>query len=328
MSFTRRSFITSTLAAGAVVALPRFAAAAQTFHMSHIFNLEDPKHIAADQFAKKVAEQTGGEIIIKIHPLSQIAGLRDGVEGTRLGTIDMTLADTATLGSWAPELGLWSLPFVFRDYDQVLKVMQGPVEEWRVDVIKNKVGLVSIGHAVTAFRVIINTERPLTKAEDIVGLKMRVPEIPVYVSTFRALQSNPTPIPWGETYSALQTGTVEGVESDPIGLSLAKFTEVTKFASKTNHILLDAGLLVNSAKFGKLSKKNQEILTSLGNELVSQDLSKSSIVAQNKTWEEFGSKLQVNDVDVESFQQKLAPMVDEFAKTHKTQHIIKMINAT
>ncbi|MGB6103826.1 MAG: DctP family TRAP transporter solute-binding subunit [Pusillimonas sp.] len=328
MTINRRHFIKTSLAAGAAISVPRLASAAQTLHLSHIFNLEDPKHIAADQFAKKVAEQTGGEVIIKIHPLSQIAGLRDGVEGTRLGTIDMTMADTATLGSWAPELGLWSLPFVFRDYDQVLKVMQGPVEDWRVDVIKKKVGLMSIGHAVTAFRVIINTERPLTNAQDIVGLKMRVPEIPVYVSTFRALQSNPTPIPWGETYSALQTGTVEGVESDPIGLSLAKFTEVTKFASKTNHILLDAGLLVNQAKFAKLSKKHQEILVTLGNELVSRDLSESSIVAQNQTWDEFGKKLQVNDVDVDSFREKLAPLVDEFSKAHKTQDIIKTINAT
>jgi len=327
MTITRRQFLASSLGAGAAIAVPGFGAAAQTLHLSHIFNLEDPKHLAAEQFVKRVAEATGGELIIKVHPLSQIAGLRDGVEGTRLGTIDMTMADTATLGSWAPELGVWSLPFVFRDYDHVLKVMQGPVEAWRVDVIRKKVGLVSIGHAITAFRVIINSQRPLGSAADIVGLKMRVPEIPVYVSTFRTLQANPTPIPWGETYSALQTGTVEGVESDPIGLSLAKFTEVTKFASRTNHILLDTGLLVNQGKFSRLSKKNQQVLADLGQELVSRDLSEKSIVMQNQTWDDFHKRLQVGEVDLSSFREKLAPLVDEFSKKYGTQSIMGQINA-
>lgn len=315
------------MALGVSVAFPRLSAATQTLHMSHIFSLEDPKNIAAERFAKEVSEATNGEIVIKVHPLSQMAGLRDGVEGTRMGTIDLTMADTATLGSWAPELGLWSLPFVFKDYDQILRVMNGPVEGWRVDVINKKLGLVSLGHAVTAFRVIINSKRPITNADDIAGVKMRVPEIPVYVSTFKLLAANPTPIPWGEVYSALQTKTVDGVESDPIGLELANFLEVTKYASPTNHILLDTGLLFNKSTFDRLSPQNQKKISELGNKIISDDLSKHSIEVQNKSWQKFGNKLTLSDVDRESFIKKLHPMIGEFAQKYHVESIIKQIDA-
>lgn len=328
MKLSRRTLLKSSVALGVSVAFPRIASAAQTLHMSHIFSLEDPKNVASERFAKEVQEATDGEIVIKVHPLSQMAGLRDGVEGTRMGTIDITMADTATLGSWAPELGLWSLPFVFRDYDQILRVMAGPVEDWRVDVINNKLGLVSLGHAVTAFRVIINSKRPITHADDIVGIKMRVPEIPVYVSTFQMLEANPTPIPWGEVYSALQTRTVDGVESDPIGLELANFLEVTKFASPTNHILLDTGLLFNKNRFTGLSPANQEKIRDLGNKIISEELSKHSIDVQNKSWQKFADKLTISEVDRESFIKKLHPLLGEFAKKYGTEDIIKQIDAS
>lgn len=327
MKLSRRTLLKSSLAFGLGASLPGLASAAQTLHMSHIFSLEDPKNLAANEFAKAVGEATNGEIQIKVHPLSQMAGLRDGVEGTRIGTIDLTMADTATLGSWAPELGLWSLPFVFRDYDQILRVMSGPVEAWRVGVIHQKLGLVSLGHAVTAFRVIINSKRPITSADDIVGLKMRVPEIPVYVSTFRLLEANPTPIPWGEVYSALQTRTVDGVESDPIGLDLANFLEVTKFASPTNHILLDVGLLFNKGRFEGMSPKNQEKIREIGNRIISEDLSRHSIKVQNESWKRFGNKLTVSEVDRESFVKKLHPMIGDFAKKYGTESIIAQIDA-
>ncbi len=328
MQTTRRRFMQSSAAAATMAVIPMRSHAKQTLHLSHIFNLEDLRHKAALAFAEEVKSKTNGEVEIIVHPLSQMGGLRDGVEGTRLGTIDITMADTATIGNWAPALGMWSLPFVFKDYEHAQRVMAGPVGDWRAAQIRSKAGLIALGHAVVGFRVMLTTKRPINTAADMRQMKFRVPEIPIYVSTFRALGTNVTPLPWGEVYSALQAGVVEGVESNPSSFILAKHAEVAKFASRTHHILLDSGLLMNPGRFSALSRDAQDIITAAAKHHITDSLSKAQIALETTAWNDLGkwSKLNPNP-DLGSFRAAVAPVVEEFSKRNSLAEILAKVGA-
>ncbi|MDI1251585.1 TRAP transporter substrate-binding protein [Thermomonas sp.] len=328
MTSNRRRFIQSAAAAATVGVIPFRAHAKQTLHLSHIFNLEDLRHKSALAFADEVRTKTNGEVDIVVHPLSQMGGLRDSVEGTRLGTIDLTMADTATIGNWAPALGMWSLPFIFNDYDHAQRVMAGPVGEWRTKEIRSKAGLVALGHAVVGFRVMLTSKRAVNSAADIRQMKLRVPEIPIYVSTFRALGANVTPVPWGEVYSALQAGVVEGVESNPSSFILAKHVEVTKFASRTQHILLDSGLLMNPDRFGALPRDTQAIIAAAAKRHVTDSLSKQQIALETGAWNDLAKWATLNpNPELASFRTAVAPVVEDFSKRNGLGEILAKVGA-
>lgn len=304
------------------------AKAAEPRHLTHIYNPDDLRHIAAERFAAEVKQRTSGELDIKIHPASQMAGLKDGVEGVRLGTIDLTLADTGTVGNWAPSMGLFSLPFMFDSYEHAIKAMNGPIAEWRRKEILDKANLVSLSHAVVGFRIILTTKKEIQTAADLKGVKLRIPEIPVYVATFKALGTNATPVPWGETYSALQTGVVDGIESNPSSFLLAKQVEVTKFASKTNHILLDAGLLANKDFFASLSPETQNIVREAAKTHLSDWLNAEQSKLEDNAWVDISKRLKaVEKPDLAAFRSTLKPVWDDFIVRTKTQSVVDQINA-
>ncbi len=316
MQLTRRRVLQGS-AAAATLALVPTARAKTTLHLTHIYNLEDLRHKAAVSVAEDLAARTNGEFTINVHPMSQMAGLRDGVEGVRLGTHDLTVVDTATMGNWNAALGAWSLPFIFNDYEHARRAMAGAAGQQRSDDIR-KAGMLSVGHAIIGFRVLLG-KREMNTAADLKGVKMRVPEIPVYVSTFRALGCNVTPVPWGETYSALQAGVVDAVEGDPVGATLAKHNEVTKFASQTNHIFLDNGMVMNPNRFNGLPKDVQAILLESGAKRFSTELSNRQIEIQATSWKDLAKTMQLNPTpDVESFRKATASVLDDFSKRNRS----------
>lgn len=325
MQITRRAVLAGSMAL-AGFPLIKTARASTALHLSHIYNLEDLRHKAAVAVSEELASRTNGEFTINVHPMSQMAGLRDGVEGARLGTIDMTVVDTATISNWNAALGAWSLPFLFQDYDHAKRAMAGVAGERRSDDIR-KAGLVSVGHAVIGFRVLLG-KQPLDDASMMKGVKFRVPEIPVYVETFRALGCNVTPVPWGETYSALQAGVVDAVEGDPVGLMLARHPEVTGFASQTNHIFLDNGMLINPDRFNSLPQDVQTILMEAGAKHFSGQLSETQISLQQQNWGEMSKFVKLNEQpDIESFRNATASVIEAFAESTGAADLLATIDA-
>jgi tripartite ATP-independent transporter DctP family solute receptor len=298
-----------------------------TLHIAHNATTDDTIHLSLLRFADQVKAATSGDITIVVHPNSELAGLRDGVEGTRLGTIDLTAADSGTLGNWIPAMGVFSLPFMFRDFAHANKVMDGPVGAWKARELREKMGLVLLGQASTGFRVILTTKVPVNNAESLKGVKLRVPEIPVYVATFRALQANPTPIPWGDVYTALQTGVVEGVEAPPIALYTIKLQEVTKYASLTNHIMQDYNLVMNAKKFDALPPATQEIFRKAGSDAAAW-LRSQREDNDREYWTKLAETLKVNaHPDMTSFREKVKPVWEDFIKQTGTADVVQQISA-
>ena len=306
------------------LAVTAFAAAALTtgawaqeltLHLGHNTQTDHPIHIASEKFAEFVAQKSNGSMKVIVYPAEQLATLRAGAEGVQLGTVDLYWSDSGTLGNWAPQYSFVSLPFMFADFDTAVAAMD-KLEPTLVENMRADLNVERLGWAPGGFRIIMTSKKPVHAASDVAGLKIRVPEIPVYVSAFAALHANATPLPWGDVYSALQTGVVEGVEGPSAAIQTAGFQEVSKYMSRTNHIMNDLNLLMNLDKFNGLTPEQQQILRDAAKEAVVDGLRPVMETNEDIAYDAMAKIIEAdNTPDVESFRAAMAPVYDEFVAT-------------
>lgn len=204
-------------------------------------------------FAKKVAERTGGKVQIDVFPADQLGKQLESVEGVMVGTHDMVLASDTVLSNWVPNMGILNLPFLFNDLSDVRKVLDGPIGARLAKELEPH-GAVVIGWWENGMRHVTNNKRPIKTPDDLKGMKIRVPEGEVFVETFKALGAGPTVVSFGELYSALQLGTVDGQENPPAHILTQKFYEVQKYASRTGHIHMSSPLIMNKALLDEIGR--------------------------------------------------------------------------
>ena len=313
-----QSVIRTFLTTSALFLATSSAALAATFHLSHVLAPDDPVNVAALRYAEVVKEKTQGRVEIKVHPASSLSGLKDGVEGVRLGTVDISLPDSGTIGNWVSEIGLLNLPFMFASWEHADKVYKNHVEKWFGAPIRQKVNAVLLSSAAVGFRVILTTKKEVKTAADLSGVKLRVPEIPVLIQTFRSVKANVSPIPWGESYTALQTGVVEGIEGSPVALKGLRAYEVTKYAARTHHILLDTLMIMNAQKFDQLSLQDQKVMRESAQEIMGDWLFSQRRKAEDEAWQFIAQRIQaVEQPDIPAFRKAMEPVVAEFVQKNK-----------
>ena len=168
-------------------------------------------------------------------------------------------ATLGTLGNWRPELGFISLPFIFTGYDHVHRVIYGPVGEQVRGDVKASLGIEVLSFGASGFRVFLGN-KPIRVADDCKGIKLRVPEAPVWIDMARALGANPTPIPADGVYTALQTHIVDAMEAPPDFMADNKLYEIAHDATRTNHIFTEADLMAGSKRMASLPADVQAAL--------------------------------------------------------------------
>lgn len=234
-----------------------------TLRYGHANALTYPYHIAGVAFAKAVEEKSKGTLEVKIFPMGQLGGERDITEGLQLGTIDLQGTSLGVTGTFVKILNIYNLPFIFKGPDHFMKVTHGPLGQWVLkEVISEgkKVDLKPLSVAGPAFRVPMNNIRPINKLDDFKGLKIRTMEVPLHKNAYLALGSSPVPLPFGELYTALKTGVVDGNENGPATLEAMKFYEVQKYVTYLP-ILSNGGAFLMSLKtFNKLSPEHQKVI--------------------------------------------------------------------
>jgi C4-dicarboxylate-binding protein DctP len=234
-----------------------------TLRYGHANAVTYPYHIAGVAFAKAVEEKSKGTLEIKIFPMGQLGGERDITEGLQLGTIDLQGTSLGVTGTFIRVLNIYNLPFIFKGPDHFMKVTHGPIGEWVLkEVIKEgeKVNLKPLSIAGPAFRVPMNNIRPINKLEDFKGLKIRTMEVPLHKDAYKALGTSPTPLPFGELYTALQTGVVDGNENGPATLEAMKFYEVQKYVTYLPVLSNGGAFLMGLKSFNKLSPEHQKVI--------------------------------------------------------------------
>ncbi|MBV9827756.1 MAG: TRAP transporter substrate-binding protein [Alphaproteobacteria bacterium] len=255
---TRRTVLTRTsLAAVSAFAAPlilRWPASAAEFTYKYGTALPDghPMVIRSREAAAKIKEESGGKLNITVYPSSVLGQDTAMMSQAIAGALEIYGMSLDILAQRNSSAAIFGVGFAFPDYDTAWKAMDGDLGQYCRD-ISEKVGLHCMDKAFDhGFRQITMKSKPINGPDDLKGVKLRLPIAPLFISLFKALGASPTPINFGEVYSALQTGLVDGQENPLILIDTAKLFEVQKYCSMTNHIWVGLHVAFNPAAWKRL----------------------------------------------------------------------------
>src|SRR5688500_10336 len=175
----------------------------RTIRLGHLNNADHPTSLGAKKFAELVAAKSGGKITVKEFPSSQLGNELQQQSALQGGVQEMFIASTTSLTGIVKEFGLFDFPFLFANAKQADAMVDGPLGKMITAKLPEK-GLVVLGFFDLGFRNVTNSKRPITKGEDLAGLKLRVIPNPVFLETFKTFGANPLPMPFAELYNALE----------------------------------------------------------------------------------------------------------------------------
>lgn len=269
-------------------------------------NEEGISYLGAKRFADLVRERTGGQIDIKVFHSSALGDQESSLEAMQSGTLEIATIETP-ITTVDPVLGAAALPYIFTGREHIAKALGGEAGAWIEERIAAK-GLRVLGFLEGGFRQITNNKRPIVTPADLAGVKMRTPSSQLRIKIFNTYGANASPLPFGELYTALQTGVFDGQENPVIWAKSTKFYEVQKYLSITNHLYTVTYLLISDAVFQKLEAKTQEILRQAAREAATYTV-ELGVAADNEIVEFLKSKgMQVNDADIPAFVEASKPI--------------------
>jgi tripartite ATP-independent transporter DctP family solute receptor len=206
-----------------------------------------------------MAEKSGGKLEVKILGRGVMGGDREMIEGCRLGTLDTAIVSGSVLANIVPQFFLVPLPYLFDNHDEANAFLDGPIGKKLFKLLETK-DLVGLGWATWSFRGIWNNARPITKPEDLKGLKIRTVETPLDMSTMNNMGGVATPMAWAECLLGLRQGTVDGI-STTYGLGYhLKLYEIAKYATRTKHYYETAPLIMSKKLYDKFSADEQRLI--------------------------------------------------------------------
>ena len=253
-----RRHLTRKAAVAAMVAVIGAPVAAQevSLRFAHYGSAADTVTKAAERFAELVSEKTGGAVAVELFPNGELGDSPTMLEGARLGTIDIVTVGNPYFTASMPQLNLLDLPFLFQSDAHAFASLDGEVGQELMGSM-NGAGLQGLAFWELGFRNLTNNVRPIEKPEDVAGLKLRTTPNPAHVLAFETLGANPTPMPFAEVYSALQTGTIDGQENPVNHIHANKLHEVQKHLSLTAHAYTTSPLVMNITRFNGLTAEQQ-----------------------------------------------------------------------
>jgi C4-dicarboxylate-binding protein DctP len=320
------------LAIGVLLTLPKpFDARAQEtyeFRMAHAEAIGTPITNAFENWGKILKERSGGRIDPKHFPAGQLGNYTQLIEGSRLGTIQATAGGPDTEEAVAPEIAVTGLGFIFKDEDHVDRVLQGEIGREMSDIARKKTGVEFVDYGEVGFRHLL-AKRPVTNLAELKGLKLRVPELKIWVDFWKALGANPTPLPYAEQYSALSTGVIDGLEADYFSISGFKWYEQAKYLTLTYHWFLPKAIRVNAKWLDGLPADLREIVRETAREVFAEQRRVNRANTEKALEELRGYGVEVlQPTDLPEWQAAAAPLYDEYAKKHpKAGPMIEKIGA-
>ncbi len=244
--------------------------------LAHGLDPSHPVHKAMEFMARRVEESSAGRMRIDIYPSEQLGSERECLELLQIGSLDMTKVSCSVLEGFVPSMSVLSLPFIFRDEDHRFKILEGEIGK-KLLLDGQKYWLRGLCYYDAGTRSFYTKNRPILIPDDLAGLKIRTQESQTSIRMVQALGGSPTPIAWGELYSALQQGVVDGAENNPPSFHLSRHYEVCKFYSLDEHTGVPDVLLISTKSWQDLSEEYKTIL---------QNAAEDSALLQKKLWKE------------------------------------------
>lgn len=307
----KRNLASVAVAVAAGLGFTAAVYAETTLRLGHVWPPTEIHAQAAERFAEDVAQATGGEVTVEIFAGSSLGSDREILEGLRLGTADIWLGGAGVLSSASDTARIFTVPFMFDDLDHFQVVYNGDVGQGITDAIESESGYRVVSYWMRGPRW-LTTQKRVETPEDLAGMKIRVPDSPVFVRSWGQLGAAPTPMNFGEVFTALQQGVIDGQENPLSLIYTAQFPEVVHFLGQTEHVMEPITMVVTSQRFGQLSDEHQKAVIDAAN-----GTAKAFVAEQILTGEtDFLHKLQdagmtLVTVDKEAFRAELEGFVDD-----------------
>jgi tripartite ATP-independent transporter DctP family solute receptor len=273
---------------------------------------QDPYAIGARAFKTAVEAKSKGTIEVQLFPNRQLGDEKPMVEGLRFGTVDAAVITNSVVAQVEPAFQLNDLPFLYSTEAQAHKVLDGKIGAELAKKLEAK-GVVVLGYMEGGFRNMINNKHPVQKPDDVKGVKYRVMQNPLFIDMFNSLGGSAVPMAWGETFTAVQQGTIDGLEVPIAVIDQSKLFEVTKYLSLTNHTYSVNELLISKRTFDKLSADQKKAVTEAARQAVAEQRKVNGENAKQMVVGLQGKGMKVNTIgDPAAFRQKVAPVYEKF----------------
>lgn len=269
-----------------------------------------PGSIALEEFADAVEAGTEGRFTGSVYHNGQLGDQRFAIEQFAFDGIDFAVFSGGSLGDFAPELNIVSMPYVFQSQDHMFKVLDGEVGE-RLSAALEPYNMVALAWYTGGARSFYTVKSQVATPADLKGLKIRVPDADIFVATIEALGANATPLAFGEVYTSLQTGVIDGAETNAPSFESTRHYEVAKFYTLDEHMMVPEALVVSKTLWDSLSPEDQTAM---------RDAARASAETQRKLWAEREAAstkiLQDAGVTIVKLEDK-APFVDAMAPVYE-----------
>lgn len=319
--------LSAALLAGAALATPAFACEI-TLKSSDTHPDGYPTVEAVKHMGKLVEERTGGRLCIEVFHSAQLGEEKDTMEQTRFGVIDMNRLSMGPFNTLIEETKVVSLPYIFRSTEHMHHVMDGPIGEELLATFE-PYDLIGLAYYDGGSRSFYNSQKPIASKEDLVGMKFRVMQSDVSVDMMSALGANATPLPYGEVYSSIQTGVIDGAENNWPSFESSGHYEVAGYYTLDQHLMIPEVLVMSKISWDKLSADDQAILRQAAKDSV--PVMRDMWVAREKVSEEkvraAGVKV-ISDIDKTPFIEAMAPVYAKHVTSDKMKDLVARIQAT
>ena len=269
----------------------------------------------AVEFKELVEERTDGRIKIDIYSGGQLGGGRALMESIQVGNLEFAVLTASDMGMFETELEVLDVPYLFEDWDGAFKFLESDVIE-DIKALSGNAGMRTLSYMPRGFRHTTNDTRPITVPSDMNGLKLRVAESSVYVDAFTKFGASPQSMAWGEVFTALQQGTIDGQENTLITIQDYKINEVQTYLSETGHTFAFGAISVNPAWIDNLPQEDQDIIIQAATD-AADVIGKKQLEDETRIAQELKDAGMIfNEVDKQAFIDLMDPVYDKFFETH------------
>jgi len=279
-----------------------------------------PSFIALTDFGERLKAATDGRWDVKVYPNETLGAQQEVIQLVSDGSVDMAIASGTQLENLNPDFGTLNLPTVFESIDHQIKVLRdkGIVGDLFTSLEDSK-HLMVLGGLTQGDRNLYTTKGPLTEPNDLAGMKIRVQESELHIKMLNAMGASATPMSYGEVYTALQSGVLDGAENNEISYTTQKHNEVGKYVARTRHLVGLDYMLVNSDLLADMSETDRTVLENEWQKTVDEHVKLWNADTQKAIASAEASGSKFNDVDQEAFTQALAPVVEDALKGEKAR---------
>ena len=295
--------------------------------LGHGLSTSHSVHKGMVHFGKKLEEFSKGRFKVQIYPSQQLGTERQCVELLQIGSLDMTKVSASILENFAPSIKVFGIPYMFRDKTHCFNVLDGPIGKELLNGTE-KYWLKGLGYYDSGSRSFYTIDKSLEGPNDLDGLKIRVMESQTAIDMVKSLGGSPTPISWGELYTALQQGVVDGAENNPPSFYLSRHYEVCKYYVLDEHTTVPDVVLMSTHLWNSLSSQEQDWI---------QKAIDLSVVEQRRLWLESeresleavqAAGVKVSYPDKTLFSEKSKSVLDEYQKDPDLKIFIEKIKNT